>query len=500
MNAWAWRVALVLAWCWTWRHLAMEWNADSQYFYGWGVPVLALWMARDRWCGPMEPKAGGTWTLTFLAGAFWVLGELLRRHDPLWRLTGALLQGGACLLTVAWILRKGGCPLTGRLLFPLAFSWIALPWPVRLEQMVTGNLLTLITGWTTGMLNALGVPALQRAAVIELESGFLGMETACSGVQSFQAALMAALFFGEFHKLKWMRRFGLLFSGMVLAVFVNFLRVMSLALLADRGRTMPSDLMHDVVGFLATGILFAALLLVASLLRSGGTVSGSTTKDEAVRPVLRGGLLALALVLVPLILLPMMMARSGNDVGKRLWVLDSKGIPTDWKAQHVDGSRRERALLRYSEREAIQVNSIGTGSAQIIHLFWKPGSHMPALAFYHSPALCMPWSGWKATQTPQPLALKTKFGPLVGTLFSFEREGNQASVFQMLASAGRPVEPVIQSAGIANRLMRIASAWRETGKQVDEEMLVYLPASGGDHTVEERLQILLEHVLHPATP
>ena len=50
---------------------------------------------------------------------------------------------------------------------------------------------------TVGALNLLGITAVQRGNVIELQTGSVGFDEPCSGIRSLQAVLMLALFLGR---------------------------------------------------------------------------------------------------------------------------------------------------------------------------------------------------------------------------------------------------------------------------------------------------------------
>jgi hypothetical protein len=51
-----------------------------------------------------------------------------------------------------------------------------------------------VLGW-------LGIPAMAHGNVIEVATGMVGIDEACSGIRSFQSSLMISLFFGEFYAL-----------------------------------------------------------------------------------------------------------------------------------------------------------------------------------------------------------------------------------------------------------------------------------------------------------
>src|SRR5258708_3331714 len=52
----------------------------------------------------------------------------------------------------------------------------------------------------------LGLPSVLHGNIIEVSRGMVGIDDACSGIRSFQATLMIALFFGELYSLRLARR------------------------------------------------------------------------------------------------------------------------------------------------------------------------------------------------------------------------------------------------------------------------------------------------------
>ena len=265
-NGLAWILALTGAWGWTWRHLAIEWRLNEQYQYGYAVPLLAVGLAWLRLEGSsaadgaaFTPRAGRPALLLPAGFGIFVLGELLRQQDPTWRLVGWLMMSAVTLLTLGWLWRCGGPALVRQLAFPLAFTWLALPWPSTLEAFVTVNLMHGVTGLTVHLLNASGIAAMQHVNVIELSQGWVGVDTACSGVQSLQASLVVALFLGELYRFQIGGRLVLLTAGGVIAGIANLGRVYVLTRLVHAHGEPALEQYHQSIGYTATAGTFLAL-------------------------------------------------------------------------------------------------------------------------------------------------------------------------------------------------------------------------------------------------
>ena len=113
------------------------------------------------------------------------------------------------------------------------------------------------------MLNAVGVPALLHGNVIEVSTGLVGIDEACSGIRSLQATLMIALLFGEYYRLAATRRGWLLVAGPALALFFNFVRTFVLVSVAAHAGLPTMQRWHDPTGVALLVGCFTCLWLVA---------------------------------------------------------------------------------------------------------------------------------------------------------------------------------------------------------------------------------------------
>lgn len=504
----AWPLAVAFAWLWTWRHLSVEWRTNAQYEFGFGVPFLFAYLFWKRWSGPMEPAAHRTWCLLPLAVAWcaMALGELLRWHDPVWRFTGGLLTLGATLLAATWLWLAGGRPLLRRQLFPLAFAWLAMPWPVPLELFVTQHLLHFVTGVSTILINFLGIAALQRGNVIELSSGYIGIDEACSGIQSLQASIMASLFLGEFFRLRVTRRCWLVPGGIFIALIANLGRVLGLTLLLNaRGREAALHA-HDVVGTVATAATFLAILAIAARLSKGREAGNAAASHghfsgRMGMPGPAGWAVLGAFALIPLLTwrwFAFVQIPDSELPRHPRWQFNTASLPADWDAEPFEPTERERSMLQFSEWSAFRLHSPEGWSAQVIHLFWKPGVSMPGMAFYHTPSMCMPWADWEQRGEAEQITLRPHDSPIPFVLYRFAQEGAQEIVLQSLASAGRADYFLVEPGHVGGRFSRLAMLWKAPRRQVNEELLIYLPQLGDPPRQLAASRELLEIVLRDA--
>lgn len=212
----------------------------------------------------------------------WILLALLlpiraiEEANPDWRLlswTLALVVVGYSLLT---IFRTSGGAWVRHFAFPICFPLVAVPWPVQVENVVVQGLTRAVAYVAVEVAGWIGVGAFQLGNVIELHNGFVGVDEACSGVKTLQAAIMVTLVLGELLQLPPTRRFLLLVGGCVWMFACNVLRATSLVIIAARQGTDALHRWHDSIGTAVLIAGMAGLLALAWLIRSKESGRGAT--------------------------------------------------------------------------------------------------------------------------------------------------------------------------------------------------------------------------------
>ncbi|MBU6400751.1 MAG: archaeosortase/exosortase family protein [Verrucomicrobia bacterium] len=542
-NRLAWLLALTVVWIWTWRYLAVEWRYNEQYNYGFAVPCLAIWIGWRRWrvefaaTGASRPATGNAavWRLGFLATAWLALylAELLRQQDPTWRLTGWLMMGAASMLTGLGLRRLGGRRLLRTVGFALAFTWLALPWPAVIENRITQGLMRLVTATVVDTLNWSGIAAVQHGNVIELSRGLVGVDTACSGVQSLQAGLMTSLFLGELYWLRWQRRLALVLAGWMLGLLGNLLRVFLLTrAVAAQGGSGVADY-HDPVGYAITTATFLGIWLVATwldrpqvrqtLAREGDR---QPVTDAAAGPVRQspvptpappsvgsepstvrwwerrdGYALALALALLPLLaaawfrVVPGRNTRSVQTAAR--WSLTKDRLAPGWRATDLPFAPAERSLLRFSQGDGLRLTSPVGWTARVLHVFWKPGAQVPSQAFSHTPDICMPSAGWEQLSPATPVTIRVRDWTLPCLLYRFRLGPRELAVLHAVWYGGEPEPLGDPSWSGTARTGRLAELWRGPFRRGHEVITLYLPALEPKEAQTRLGEEILDQVLAP---
>src|ERR1035437_6761788 len=152
--------------------------------------------------------------------------------------------------------------------FPACFFLVAVPWPSGLENFLTQSLMRCNVATTIELLGVFGVPAIQHGNVIEIATGKVGIDEACSGIRSFQAALMISLFFGEVCRLTVLRRVWLVVLGFVLAFAFNVGRTLLLTHIGSAKGVGAVATWHDPAGVTILVACFLCLWLIAQIGRA----------------------------------------------------------------------------------------------------------------------------------------------------------------------------------------------------------------------------------------
>ncbi len=284
-----WRLGLPLIlfgilWADLVRQLSYEWAAREQYAYGWFVPFFAAALLWRRWLDRPAPSQPSVFSLrlspfNFLLSAFCFLLCLLLlpmrviyEINPDWPLLSwlyTLVVVGATLYAF-WL--AGGLSWTRHFAFPVVFILVAVVWPWRIEKALTQGLMQVVAGVTVELLGWFNIPAFQHGNLIELSTGVVGIDEACSGIRSFQSTLMAGLLMGELYRLRVWARAGLVGCGLLLAFCFNVVRTLLLSWQASQHGLAIIDKWHDPAGMTIAVACFFCLWFAAVLLKSRWSV------------------------------------------------------------------------------------------------------------------------------------------------------------------------------------------------------------------------------------
>lgn len=456
-----------LGWMW-WRlidALRLVWSVDPRYAYGWSVPLLCAylaWLRWDRWRAQAQPSkragpergfaacepplrlhadATAQARLTrlrpvdvacvILLGLGYAAARWIQEANPWWALAHwalALTVVGLTLWFLRWALpplpahgrQEPPCrPPWDQFVFPVAFILVAVPWPYLLTEPVIQALTWWNTLFTVEILGWLGIPAVPHGNVIELASGRVGVDEACSGIRSLQGTLMLSLLFGELYALRVSARVWLVLLGPSVALLGNLARTVWLTLAAARGGESAVAAWHDPAGVTVLLVACAGVWLMARWLcrrsqerrpkreTSGDwsavpevAAAGAVSDRVGTRACLEQsgrGRLAGVVVLIWV---------AAVELGVNRWYtwVESRQAPgPDWTLEwpvaaagqsELEISRAARELLQFDEAHQVRWQGADGRFLQLSWFRWRPGRAAAYLAKSHSPLVCMPASGF----------------------------------------------------------------------------------------------------------
>ena len=408
-----WLVAAVLA-VLALIPLSAAWRLGTDLGHGWGAPFLAGYLYWERW--RLRPAAEGTapgwawWAgMAGLVACAVPLRFLLTPY-PLWPaavaayvlILTAVGLGGAWLWAgwagVKWV---GG---------PLLVIGGTLPWPGQLEQRL---ILPLREGMATvaaELSNLGGQPALAAGTSVRLGAGWVGIDEACGGIRSLQAAVMAALFLGEWLRLTAGRRIGLVVAGFAAAVAGNFLRVIFLVWRADAGEP-ALHAAHDAAGWLALAVTLGLTGAAAWRLQRGAASSVETRAEGESRRAPSRPALCWAGVAVAMLVAGELAARGWYARGEAL----SRVSVPQWRAQFPSHLGTFRPLpLAPEAAEMLRADGYEAGSwtgadrrpRSAYFVEWRRGQVARFIPFLHNPTVCLPMSGCELVRDSGEIAVR----------------------------------------------------------------------------------------------
>lgn len=263
--AWAALAALWGPLLWRLHHV---WSSTPDQAFGWAVPVLAVYLALERWRD--RPAAGGlagmgagfAWLAVVIGSLVMVCSLPLLEANLFWPRAQWGGTAGALLATAGGLALTGGWRWSAHFWFPTLFITTALSWPTALHNgVVTG--LGGVNAWLAAEFSsACGRPALATGNIIEVGSGFVGVDEACSGLRSLQTVWMVGWFFGELYRLGWGQRLGLVLLALITAFLGNVVRTVFLTWQAAAHGPGAVEGWHDTAG----GVILVITLVVVALL------------------------------------------------------------------------------------------------------------------------------------------------------------------------------------------------------------------------------------------
>jgi exosortase len=453
-------------------HLSQWWAVEPEYSFGWLVPILCAYLFLIRWRNRPRTEIPD---LRVTRWIFWIAGFgllptwVIAQSNPDWRLICWLLAVETVALSLCAIYFTGGTSWLRHFAFSICLILTAVPWPYAFEETVVHGSTQLSTALTVAALNLLRIHAVQHGNLVELRSGLVGIDEACSGIRSLQAAFMMSLFLGELYSTSISRRSLLVLCSAGIAFVCNAGRMLSLAAVAAKGGIQSIANWHDPLGYVALTTCFLLILGVARL------ISGplpTVTPAAAKAPV--GSPSRLIFGLGGWILFTVIGTEiwyQGNETTETLhwsvaWPVHKRGFAD------IPISKVEAELLLFNEGRGAEWTD-ADGSHWVAYFFkWTNGTDLSQiLARRHRPEICFPAAGYKPCEDHGIITIQAKDVSIPFHALDFEDGENKEFVFFCVWEEGmknlKPPPPEYNPSWL-ERLRSVLLGQRNLGQQTLE--------------------------------
>ncbi len=401
------------------------WRENPDLSHGFLMPLVFVFLLRESRAG-YPRHLGSTPSTTALLASLLTLGILALCASGLYAAALAWTHPlVAFTLTLAIVLFLGAGLITFasdrvRLIrlnwascSAVALWMLCAPIPPGSYTRLTLGLQLVVTQAVLGALHLLGIAANRHGNIIDLATTSVGVEEACSGVRSLISCIFAGVFFSATLVKGRARRGLVILLAAPIAIAMNFVRSLTLTLLAHAGIDI-SGRWHDVTGFAVLGLTAAILASIALMLGKKSKPAVTTPKlvsadmisrrRSSLRPqmFLFGTLLASALLTVFFFLNTRPSHRLGAPVPDLASIL-----PTEVEGWHVETSTdlyQFSATLQtehLAQRSYFRRSDLGVEQVTIYLAYWRAGQAPVSLVASHTPDACWPGSGWQVAPLPQ---------------------------------------------------------------------------------------------------
>ena len=403
-GAWVFAPALVflaLLWFEVVRHLKPEWSLNPQYGYGWSVPFLALYLIWKRWPDRPAPDAPSIspvipMLLIMVCALLFAPVRFVAEANPDWRLLSWSFALLATTMSIFIVYLHGGRPWLRHFAFPFLFFLVAVPWPTLVEAMVIQNLMRAVTAINVAMLNLAGIPALQHGNVVEVGTGLIGIEEACSGVRSLQSTLMISLFLGDLYSFTPVRRVILVVAGALFAFICNLARTAILVWIGAHRGASAIEAWHDPAGLSILLVCLFGLWLLSILMRrhSEMPVASPRIDHQSARLLSSPAPIFIALTVWLLLVeggVQLWYRSHQSPMAKSRWAVQWPTAENAYK--NIPIAHEAEGLLHYNEGGGAAWESTD-GRRWMMYFFqWSPGRTAARFVKIHRPDICLPASG-----------------------------------------------------------------------------------------------------------
>ncbi len=399
-----------------------QWRHNPDLSHGFFMPVLFLLLVHEGRSGTPRYLSSGTANrlgfVTLLIGgllALFASGLYAASVDWSHTLVNVMLT-----LSLVLFLGAGLIVLSRDSIRLVPFNWtlcaaiglwlLATPIPPGTYSRLTMGLQLWVSENVLRTLHLIGVAAIRHGNIIDLANTSVGVEEACSGVRSLISCVFAAVFFSASLVSRPWARAAIILLAAPLALAMNFIRSLTLTLLANRNVDI-SGTWHDVTGFAVLGTTALILGGLALALEQGRKKPPTVEPIVNLQPrtadqwMLVGGLMCATLLSLFFYTHTRSSALRSDEPVPDLAALLPQGAPR-WQEKSTNLFAFSGTLQTEFLAQKSYARPTESGPVEIIiyAAYWRPGQAPVSQVALHSPDACWPGSGWTPIPTTSPRA------------------------------------------------------------------------------------------------
>jgi exosortase A len=243
------------------------------------ITLFLFYRLRHR-LATLQPRAA-PWALILAAAAMlcWMIGDLAT-IQVVKQLAFVAVWQSLFLLIFGWRVTRSS-------LFPLAYTYLAVPFGISLIptlQDITAQILV-------HLLRFSGVPVFLEGFQIEIPTGNFIVAEACSGVRYLMVCIALGILAAYLFFRSWPRRMLFVAFSVLVPIVANGIRAYGIVMIAHYGHhEFAAGLDHVVYGFIFLSVVTLSLLGLGALLRDGHRLplpdpANRDTSAPAPRPI-----------------------------------------------------------------------------------------------------------------------------------------------------------------------------------------------------------------------
>jgi len=240
-----------------------RWFADDSYYsHGILIPFVTgflIWQKKDILA--KITITSSRWGMPLI-----VTGIVIHLVSSLFRVY--FTSGFSMLIVlIGMILHFYGRKVLKEILFPVLFLVFMLPVPLVVIRNISFKMKIFAARIATVLLNNVGLPAIRKGSIIQMQHAYVIVDDVCSGLRSLISLTALGSIFAYWMQGPMIKRVILFLSTIPIAVITNVFRIIFLAGISEIwGPEYATGFTHDASGFMVFALAFALLYAVGKIL------------------------------------------------------------------------------------------------------------------------------------------------------------------------------------------------------------------------------------------